>query len=105
MNIEEKIDMFLQEQTTTASVARYKKRIGSKQKTNKDSIVVNITSEDKEKELEFLKNLVRKYQDKGVILNSQLGPDEGNIELVLPHHLIDEIKGKLEKRKNLEITG
>lgn len=105
--IEERIDRLIEQTassaTTTADIAQYKKRIGAKGTSKESSLVLRVTG-DKDKLFDWLKNLVKKYQDRGVTINSGLdSKDEGVVEIVAPVHLVDEIKQKVEKRKGIEV--
>ena len=95
MDIESKLDMWL-EATTTAKIAKYAKRIGSKKKADTTAIVFSITDP---KAVERLKKLKRSYEDRGVTIVFR--DDSG--EARVPPHLVSEIKGKLEDMSGIEL--
>ncbi len=97
-NLLNRINQFLDEQTTTADVAKYHKRIGSKKKS--DEVAINFVIKN-EKATERLKKLKKDYEDRGVTVVFNLKSMEG--EARVPSHLVNEIQQELENIKGIEI--
>lgn len=93
-----------EEATTTADVAQHKKRIGGDSGKEDQSALVLRIKENRQKMFDYLKNLARQYQDRGVTISTGLdADDEGVVQINAPVHLIDEIKQKVEKKKDIEV--
>lgn len=90
--------------TTSVDIAQHKKRIGGDYgKEDHTGIVVRVKN-NRQKMFDFLKNLTKQYEDRGVTISTGLDQeDEGVVQINAPVHLIDEIKQKVEKKKDIEV--
>ena len=90
--------------TTSADIAKHKKRIGGDYgKQNQSALVLRI-KKNRQKMFDFLKDLANQYQDRGVTISTGLDQeDEGVVQINAPVHLIDELKSKVEKKNEIEV--